>query len=408
MLCTINAIGLYSNIPHSEGLTSLRRVLELSDNKQISSDAILELAEIVPKNNIFQFDEKTFKQVRETAIGTKFAPPYAILFMAGLEEKILSASEKKAMIWWRYIDDIFFVWEHGEESLEKFLNKLNSFHSTIKFTAEYSKETINFLDVNIRLVGGELMTDLFVKPTDTHQFLDPSSSHPYHCKEGIPYSQALRLNRICSDNDSFDKRCNDLEGWLMERGYNGKMIRKQILRAREHSRKDLLEREKTETSEPNLTFNITYDSVFQNIRNILQELHLLLAPDKEHKKVFPDVPVVGFRNVKSLKDYLVRAALPKTNETGRCEPRGKKTCLVLNSIRTTTTFTTEACREIFKIQSGPLNCNSEKVLYHFKCKVCGEAPYVVTVVTVNCDNRGRIQINEFERHSLPLPFSFDW
>ena len=66
------------------------------------------------------------------------------LFMAELEEKILNASEKKPLIWWSYIDDIFFIWEHGEESLEKFLNKLNSFHPTIKFTAEYSKETINF------------------------------------------------------------------------------------------------------------------------------------------------------------------------------------------------------------------------------------------------------------------------
>ena len=46
------------------------------------------------------------------------------------------------------------IWEYGEESLEKVLNKLNSFHPTIKFTAEYSKETINFLDVNIRFVEG--------------------------------------------------------------------------------------------------------------------------------------------------------------------------------------------------------------------------------------------------------------
>ena len=156
-------------------------------------------------------------------------------------------------------------------------------------------------------------------PTDTHQFLDPSSSHPYHCKKGIPYSQALRLNRICSDNESFDKRCNNLEGWLMERGYNGKMIRKQILRAREHPRKDLFEREKAKTSEPRLKFNITYYPIFQNIRNILQELHLFLGPAKEHKKVFSDVPVVGFRNGKSLKDYLVRAALHKINETRRYE-----------------------------------------------------------------------------------------
>ena len=124
------------------------------------------------------------------------------------------------------------------------------------------------------------------------------------------------------------------------------MIRRQILRSREHSRKDLLEKEKTETSERKLTFNITYYPVFQNVRNILQEL-------------FPNVLVVGFCNSKSLKNYLVRAALLKINETGRCEPRGKKTCLVCNSIRTTTTFTTEACGEIFQIQSGPVNFNSK-------------------------------------------------
>ena len=107
ILCTIDVVGLYPNIPHSEGLTSLGRFLELRDNKQISSDTLIELAEIVLKNNIFEFDEKTFRQVHRTAIGTKFAPPYAILFMADLEEKILSAFEEKPMMWWRYIDNIF-------------------------------------------------------------------------------------------------------------------------------------------------------------------------------------------------------------------------------------------------------------------------------------------------------------
>ena len=95
------------------------------------------------------------------------------------------------------------------------------------------------------------------------------------------------------------------------------MIKKQILRAQKHSRKDLLEREETKTSQQKLTFNITYYPNFQNTRNILQEL--LLAPHKEDKKVFANVPVVVFRNAKSLKDYLVRATLPKTNQTGRCE-----------------------------------------------------------------------------------------
>ena len=49
------------------------------------------------------------KQLRGTAIGTTFAPPYAIIFMAYLEERILKDIELQPRIWWKYIDDIFFI-----------------------------------------------------------------------------------------------------------------------------------------------------------------------------------------------------------------------------------------------------------------------------------------------------------
>ena len=60
----------------------------------------------------------------------------------------------------------------------------------------------------------------------------------------------------------------------------------------------------------------------ENVRNILQKLHILITPDKEHKKVFQDIPVVGFRNGKSLKDHLVRAKLPDVAITERSESCG--------------------------------------------------------------------------------------
>ena len=82
ILCTIAVVGLYSNIPQREGLTSLQRFLELRDNKQILSDTLIALAAVVLENNFFEFDDKTFKQARVPAIGTKFAPPYAIFFMS--------------------------------------------------------------------------------------------------------------------------------------------------------------------------------------------------------------------------------------------------------------------------------------------------------------------------------------
>jgi len=43
----------------------------------------------VLKNNIFEHNEQTFKQKQGTAIGTKMAPPYAILFMDFLERNFL-------------------------------------------------------------------------------------------------------------------------------------------------------------------------------------------------------------------------------------------------------------------------------------------------------------------------------
>ena len=102
ILCTIDVVGIYPNIPHEEGLASLRRFLDARTEKKETTETLVELAEIVLKNNIFQLNEKTF-------------------------------------------------------------------------------------------------------------------CHSYHCKKSIFYSQAFRYNRICSDNEKFDQRCNDLEKWLMER-----------------------------------------------------------------------------------------------------------------------------------------------------------------------------------------------
>ena len=63
--------------------------------------------------------------------------------------------------------------------------------------------------------------------------------------------------------------------------------------------------------------NIIYYPAFQNVRAVMEELHILLIPNKEHKKVFPNVPVTGFRNGKGLKDFLVRATLPILSESGK-------------------------------------------------------------------------------------------
>ena len=159
-------------------------------------------------------------------------------------------------------------------------------HPAITFKANWSKKSMNFLDVTVSFAEGVIETDLYVKPTDSHQYLLSSSCHPFYCKKGIPYSQALRLNRICSNNEFFDKRCNDLEKYLLERGYSEKMVRKEILRARAIPRDALLEKVNNQEKQNKITFNITYHPVFWNVRKILEESHVMLASDDGYKKVF--------------------------------------------------------------------------------------------------------------------------
>ena len=70
--------------------------------------------------------------------------------------------------------------------------------------------------------------------------------------------------------------------------------------------------------------------------------------------MFPNVPIAGFRNGKSLKDYLVRASLPILNNTLGREPCGKRNCQVCQFIANTDNFSPITTDETFKINKGPL------------------------------------------------------
>ena len=213
---------------------------------------------------------------------------------------------------------------------------------------------------------------MYVKPTDTHQFLHPSSCHPFHCKKAIPFSQALRLNRICSDDDEFENRCEDLYDWLKERGYKHELIEDQIKRACDFDRDYLLTNGKPPKKKV-LSLNIEYNPAFSKLSNVLKELDCILQGDEQHRKVFSDTPLVGFSNGKSLKNILVRAVLPKLklSKTEGSKKCNKPRCEVCKNVVTTKEFSSKTTGEKFEIQKGPIDCNTRNVVYLITCKVCG-------------------------------------
>ena len=273
-------VGLFPNIPHEGGLQALENALNKRGDQPISTRSLMELAELALKNNYFEHDSRIFKQEQGTAIGAKFAPPYAIVYMGEFEENAVNGFPLKPRIWWRYIDDIFMIWEHGEDSLKKFIHHLNNIHPNIKFETppKYSKVSVDFLDVTVTRVGDCLKTDLFTKSTDTHQFLEFSSCHPWHCKKSIPYSQALRLRRICSEEGDFVKRVLELKQWFYDRGYDKKLVDDQILEASKVNRDQALQEKVTATREYRDVFVLTYHpALSKKVYNIINKNHHIIS-----------------------------------------------------------------------------------------------------------------------------------
>ena len=135
------------------------------------------------------------------------APAYANIVMSIFEHNSLTGSCNKLLVWFRYIDDIFAISTHDKDKLKDFMFYINSIHSCIQYACNYYKDCVQFFDVSVSVDNSDsITTDLYVKPTDTHQYLLATSCHPSHTNLNIPYSQALCILCICSNVETARSR----------------------------------------------------------------------------------------------------------------------------------------------------------------------------------------------------------
>ena len=127
-----------------------------------------------------------------------------------------------------------------------YVNELNHCHPTIKLDYEIREDEVNFLDTTVyKDKNGKLRTKLYRKPTDRQNYLHLKSEHPPSLKKSIPYSQALRIRKICHDEKYFNENCEKLAATFKNRGYQEDFINQQIIKAAGVARKQLLKEKKT-------------------------------------------------------------------------------------------------------------------------------------------------------------------
>lgn len=134
-------------------------------------------------------------------MGAKFAPSLANLFMALWEDRNIYSHRTKELIFWRrYIDDALFIWKGNAYTLEKFMTNLNCNDWGIRFSYQFSSESVNYLDLVITRKGNSFSTKSYLKPTDKNGFIPIDSCHHPTWLKSVPKGQFKRIRRNCTED----------------------------------------------------------------------------------------------------------------------------------------------------------------------------------------------------------------
>jgi hypothetical protein len=382
LLCTIDVSSLYTNIPNDEGISACRDILRKfrPSTDRPHNESIIKLLHQVLHLNNFDFNQKHFLQVGGTAMGTKVAPSFANIFMADFEEKWVYTHRPQPKIWLRYIDDIFMIWDHGVDSLQEFLAHLNSCHRTIKFTSEYSTQQVTFLDTVAKVDENmRLYTDLYCKPTDSHNYLLYDSAHPTHLKKSLPYSQLLRVRRICSHLEDFDRNATEIASHFLRRDYPQDLVEEALIKVRRIDRLTLLQPSTNppKNDQDNLFLVNMFNPSGTPLRDIVSDTWPLIGRSHNTEYLYTKQVTFGNRRSQNLRDILIHAKLPDLKETPSrplsqsknkaCKARTVcRYCPKLDKSGTITSNTTGRNYTAMK----NITCNSNNLIYCISCKTC--------------------------------------
>ena len=207
ILVSLNVKALYTSIPNLEGIAAVKRAYDKYQQKTVATKVRTTFLALILTLNNFIFNSKLYLQIKGCAMDTTCAPAYSNIFMAYFEEKFIHPlTDAKTLLYLRFIDDIFMIWTKSEKDLVEFLDELNTKHTSIKFEFKYSRQQIEFLVTVVYIDNNnKLQATQYKKPTDRQNYLHSKSEHPYSLKKSIAYSQVLRIQRICSTQNEFEK-----------------------------------------------------------------------------------------------------------------------------------------------------------------------------------------------------------
>jgi hypothetical protein len=323
-LFSVDAVSMYSNIDTAHGLSVISTWLrlyqaDLPDN--FPSDMLNAALELVMSNNILQFGNTFWRQLRGTAMGTSTAVNYANLYVGLLEvTQLLRKFKKELLFYRRFIDDGIGVWLSDDPlAWASFLKCLNTWGS-LKWTSDGLTDEIIFMDLTIRIdpFSNCLTYETFQKAMNLYLYIPPNSAHPEGLLRGLVFGRLRAYWYQNTEKRNFVKMAKLLANRLVARGYSKQLLIPLFIEATERlSRLDSENNDRdtilagpvqSETEKKPIFFHLPYHprgiqratirNIFSStLQNVLPQRRLIVAVSRQKnlgdrvcQTRLPDVP----------------------------------------------------------------------------------------------------------------------
>ena len=224
-MCSFDIKSLFTNVPLRETIKICTDALYGSSQppSRLPKQKFRELLEFATLNVEFSFNYEMYQQTDGVAMGSPLGPILANIFVGAMEEKLFSQTTKPP-VYFRYVDDVFAVFNNKQESVELY-HRLNQLHQSLKFTTENESDNcLAFLDVLVSRENGRFTTTVYRKPTFRGLYVRWDSFCCKRRKLNLISTLVSRAVNICSPS-KLNSELDNITNILSSNGYPPNTIR---------------------------------------------------------------------------------------------------------------------------------------------------------------------------------------
>jgi len=217
-LASLDVTSLFTNVPIDRALESIEiRWGSISKNTSIPLIDFKMAVEFVLSSTYFIFNNKCYKQIFGTPMGSPLSPVIADLVLQDLEKSAIELLPFRLPFYYRYVDDIILT--APSDSFDQILHAFNAQYNRLQFTIEIERDKrISFLDLIFINENGKLIFDIFHKPTFSGRYLSYYSHHPIIHKKGTIFGMTDKIISL-SHPKYHQKNFTETINLLLKNGY---------------------------------------------------------------------------------------------------------------------------------------------------------------------------------------------